>query len=129
MKTLLRRYSVMFSFTATSILALAALTTLTTASPTLRHAARQEYSGCSAGDSVEITLIGAADAQYSISVPCNNMFTPTNNVLSISHVQSNSGPCAFIGVDGGFLVVDSGYADYGPPQTVVGVICGPPPTN
>ena len=113
----------MLSFTVISTIALAALAT---ASPTLRNMKRQQPD-CSAGDYVSITLIGAADAEYTISAPCDGSLTPTNNVLSISHVDLSAGPCLIIGIDGTSQWQGAGYADFGPPQTITGVICGEAP--
>jgi hypothetical protein len=77
--------------------------------------------------SVSVTFIGAADAQYTLDMPANSVFTPTNNALSISHIQTSvGGPCVFFGVDGAVFVAPAagGYGDVGPPQTIAGGICG-----
>ncbi|KAL6244587.1 hypothetical protein RBB50_008829 [Rhinocladiella similis] len=79
---------------------------------------------------VSVTFIGAADAQYTLDIPANSVFTPTNNALSISHIQTSAGgPCVFFGVDGAVFVAPAsgGYGDVGPPQTIAGGICGPFP--
>ncbi|KIX02356.1 uncharacterized protein Z518_08297 [Rhinocladiella mackenziei CBS 650.93] len=79
---------------------------------------------------VSVTLIGAANAQYTMEIPVNSAFTHTNNDLSISHIStSGGGPCVFFGVDGAIYVSppQGGYGDVGPPQTIAGGICGPFP--
>ncbi|KAK6383806.1 hypothetical protein LTS17_003098 [Exophiala oligosperma] len=79
---------------------------------------------------VSVTFIGAADAQYTLEIPANSVFTPTNNALSVSHIQTSAGgPCVFFGVDGAVFVAPAagGYGDVGPPQTIAGGICGPFP--
>jgi len=78
--------------------------------------------------SVTVTFIGAADAQYSLQIPVNSQFTPTNNPLSISHISTSGGPGACFGVDGAIYVAEgAGYGDVGPPQTIVGCVFGPFP--
>ena len=106
--------------------ATAFLLALTTASPTLRNAARQYESSptCDPSSLVEVTLYGAADAEYYANVPCNGEYTPTNNPLSISHVSVSYGACLFVGIDGTNLCQEQGFADFGPPQTIVSIACG-----
>lgn len=80
---------------------------------------------------VEITLIDATNHQWPISIPSTQTWTPTNVQESISHVHiTNTGnvPCAFFGVDNAVIVTFPGEVkdmDVGPPQTLVGGICGP----
>lgn len=79
-------------------------------------------------NTITVTLIGAAGAQYSIGIPFDSTFTPTNNALSISHIATSSGPVACFGVDGSInKFPGAGYADVGPPQTIVGCVAGPIP--
>jgi len=83
------------------------------------------------GGDVTITLIDATQHQWPITIPSTQTWTPTNVKESISHVHiSNTGnvPCAFFGVDGAVIVSLPGQVkdmDVGPPQTLVGGICGP----
>ncbi|KAK5939459.1 hypothetical protein PMZ80_007836 [Knufia obscura] len=80
---------------------------------------------------VTITLIDATQHHWPITVPSTQTWTPTNVAESISHVHvENTGyvPCAFFGVDGTVIVSFPGDVkdlDVGPPQTIVGGICGP----
>ncbi|KIW91828.1 uncharacterized protein Z519_07798 [Cladophialophora bantiana CBS 173.52] len=79
---------------------------------------------------VSATFIGAADAQYTLQIPANSEWFPTDNPLSISHIQTSAGAsCAFFGVDGAVVVLPAagGYVDVGPPQTIAGGVCGPFP--
>lgn len=113
----------MISLTNTLLTALTVLGALTQASSANPIAARQ-------ASTVSVTFIGAANAQYTLEIPANSVFTPTNNALSISHISTSAGgPCAFFGVDGAVFVApaDGGYGDVGPPQTIAGGICGPFP--
>lgn len=85
----------------------------------------------SSTSAVTITLIDATQHHWPISVPSTQSWTPTNVKESISHVHiENKGfvPCAFFGVDGAVIVSFPGDVkdlDVGPPQTIVGGICGP----
>lgn len=99
-----------------ALAALASFLSLTTAAPTNAPRTPSAY----------ITLEGATpSAQYSLSAPLDGTWVPTNNALSISHVVTSDGPCEFYGVDGLQLNVPSASTvDVGPPQTIVGVICG-----
>jgi len=77
---------------------------------------------------ITIEFDGAADASYSLSVPLNGAYTPTNNVLSISAVKStyaNIPSCTFDTVDYPPALVEgpTGTWVVGPPQTVKGVSC------
>ncbi|KAK4938008.1 hypothetical protein LTR10_021497 [Elasticomyces elasticus] len=109
----------MVSSTSTLLAILPVLSTLVSAGPI---AARTS--------NVSVTFIGAADAQYTLDIPVSSTWTPTNNVLSISHIHTSAGgPCVFFGIDGAVFVApaEGGYGDVGPPQTIVGGICGPFP--
>jgi hypothetical protein len=79
---------------------------------------------------ITIEFDGAAGAGYSLSVPLNGVYTPTNNVLSISSVVStypNIPSCTFDTVDVPPALVEgpTGTWVVGPPQTVKGVTCPP----
>ena len=80
---------------------------------------------------VTITLIDATQHQWPVTISADQKFTRTNVQESISHVHiENDGyvPCAFFGVDGAVIVSFPGDVkdmDVGPPQTIVGGICGP----
>ena len=78
-----------------------------------------------------ITLIDATSHEWTIAAPSDYSYFPTNIAESISHVRlTNEGnvPCHFFGVDG--LVIESlpgdvgREIDVGPPQVIVGGICG-----
>lgn len=110
----------MISFTSTLFALVPLIATLVSATPISSRQA----------PTVSVTFIGAADAQYTLDIPVNSVFTPTNNLLSISHISTSAGgPCAFFGVDGAIFVAPpaGGYGDVGPPQTIAGGICGPFP--
>lgn len=85
----------------------------------------------SAGGDVTITLIDATNHHWPVTVPSTQTWTTTNVRESISHVHiENTGyvPCAFFGVDGTVILSFPGDVkdlDVGPPQTIVGGICGP----
>ena len=78
-----------------------------------------------------ITLIDAVNHEWTIEAPCDQSWFPTNVKESISHVRLNNQgdvPCHFFGVDGAIIASLPGtvkYQDVGPPQTIVGGICGP----
>ena len=78
-------------------------------------------------DAISLTLFGATpEAQYTVLIPTTGYFTPTYNALSISHAQSSGGPCGLFGIDGLVLeLAQATYVDVGPPQTIVGIACGP----
>ncbi len=84
-----------------------------------------------ADPAVTITFEDDTDNHWPITVPSSQTWTPTNVAESISHVHiENTGfvPCAFFGVDGTVIVSFPGDVkdlDVGPPQTIVGGICGP----
>ncbi|PBP17496.1 GAS2 domain-containing protein [Diplocarpon rosae] len=79
--------------------------------------------------SVEVTFHGAADAQYSVSVPLDGRLTRTNNPLSVSYVSSSAinikcqcllrtvddPPILVEGVPGTWMVV--------PPQSIISISC------
>ncbi|RAH63880.1 uncharacterized protein BO66DRAFT_362206 [Aspergillus aculeatinus CBS 121060] len=69
---------------------------------------------------VQITFLGAADAQFTQSFPTDGSTVAISNPLSISHIASSTAgvTCTFIGIDHSSTTV-SGVAtvDVGPPQT------------
>ncbi|PYI36684.1 hypothetical protein BP00DRAFT_441256 [Aspergillus indologenus CBS 114.80] len=69
---------------------------------------------------VQITFLGAADAQFTQSFPTDGSTVAISNPLSISHIASSTAgvTCTFIGIDHASTTV-SGVAtvDVGPPQT------------
>ncbi|PYI24587.1 hypothetical protein BO86DRAFT_443197 [Aspergillus japonicus CBS 114.51] len=69
---------------------------------------------------VQITFLGAADAQFTQSLPTDGSTVAIANPLSISHIASSTAgvTCTFIGIDHSSTTV-SGVAtvDVGPPQT------------
>ncbi|KAH8821347.1 hypothetical protein F5884DRAFT_827604 [Xylogone sp. PMI_703] len=78
--------------------------------------------------SITIEFDGAADAKYTLTVPLDGTFTPTNNVLSISTLVStyaNLPSCTFQYVDGSATLVNIAPDTWavGPPQTITGVSC------
>ncbi|KAJ5364029.1 uncharacterized protein N7496_009742 [Penicillium cataractarum] len=77
-------------------------------------------------EEVDITFIGAADAQFSQSFPLDGSEVSITNPLSISHISSSTDGiyCTFNGVDNSVTSV-SGAAtvDVGPPQTQVSGTC------
>jgi hypothetical protein len=79
-------------------------------------------------NSIMVTFIGAAGAQFSQPIPYTSTFTHLTNDLSISHIATAGGPVACFGVDGSInKFPGAGYADVGPPQTIVGCVAGPIP--
>ena len=79
-------------------------------------------------NSITVTFIGAAGAQFSQAIPFDSTFTHVDNDLSISHIATSGGPVACFGVDGSINKFPAaGYADVGPPQTIVGCVAGPIP--
>ncbi|KAF3394208.1 hypothetical protein F1880_005085 [Penicillium rolfsii] len=73
-------------------------------------------------DQVEITFIGAADAQFSQSFPTDGSQVSITNPLSISHISSgvNGVSCTFHGIDNSDTTVNGAETiDVGPPQTQV----------
>lgn len=111
----------MYTALSTS-LAMLALSSLTFGAPTPQSAS---------GADVTITLIDATQHKWPISIPDTQKFTRTDVTESISHVHiENTGyvPCAFFGVDGAVIISFPGDVkdmDVGPPQTIVGGVCGP----
>ncbi|KAJ6051753.1 uncharacterized protein N7446_006388 [Penicillium canescens] len=85
-------------------------------------------------DQVEITFIGAADAQFTQSFPSDGTVVSIGDPLSISHISSNTAgiQCTFNGVDHSVTTVNGAeLVDVGPPQTQVSASChaiGSPPT-
>jgi hypothetical protein len=116
----------MFSTKTTIVALFSLLYTTTLALPTAVASPQESASG-----PIQITLIDATGHQYPVSIPITNTYTPTNIKESISHVHiSNTGPelCVFYGVDGAKIVELPNMVkdmDVGPPQTIVGGICGP----
>lgn len=79
-------------------------------------------------NSIIVTFIGAAGAQFTQPIPFDSTFTPVLNDLSISHIATAGGPVACFGINGSINKFPSaGYADVGPPQTIVGCVAGPIP--
>ncbi|KAJ5093659.1 hypothetical protein N7456_009520 [Penicillium angulare] len=81
---------------------------------------------------VEITFIGAADAQFSQSFPADGSVVSISNSLSISHVSSADGnvQCTFNGIDNSVTTTDgAGTVDVGPPQTQISGSCNLSDTN
>lgn len=76
-----------------------------------------------------LTLKGAADAFYTLAVPADNTFHPTNNVLSISSVSSSNvnvaSYCTLQTVDypPALVQISGGEWNVGPPQSVTAVKC------
>ncbi|CAG8893415.1 unnamed protein product [Penicillium egyptiacum] len=75
---------------------------------------------------VDITFIGAADAQFTQSIPTDGSVVSIENPLSISHISSNTAgvQCTFNGIDHSVTVVNGvQWVDVGPPQTQVTGSC------
>jgi len=86
----------------------------------------------SSAPTVNATLIGAAGAEYTISVPVDMSVVYTNDALSISQVETTGGTCTFCGIDGAEAVTQfpgpgsttlDDEIGVGPPQTIVFVVC------
>ncbi|KGO66604.1 hypothetical protein PITC_079760 [Penicillium italicum] len=78
------------------------------------------------GDQVDVTFIGAADAQFTQSFPSSGEWVPIVNPLSISHIQTGSEgvSCVFNGIDHSVTTVTgTQLVDVGPPQTQVSGSC------
>ncbi|KAJ5770449.1 uncharacterized protein N7511_002500 [Penicillium nucicola] len=77
-------------------------------------------------DQVDITFIGAADAQFTQSFPSDGTVISIGNPLSISHISSNTAgiQCTFNGIDKSVTTV-TGHelVDVGPPQTQLSGSC------
>ncbi|KAJ6125586.1 hypothetical protein N7471_012903 [Penicillium samsonianum] len=74
----------------------------------------------------EITFIGAADAQFTQSIPTDGSVVSIKNPLSISHISSNTAgvQCTFNGIDHSVTIVNGAQlVDVGPPQTQVTASC------
>ena len=79
---------------------------------------------------VTATMIGAAGAQYTMELPLDSSWHWASNPLSISHITTTGGPCAFFGVDGTEVDFDGAATQaVGPPQTITGGACGPKPAG
>ncbi|MCJ1407881.1 hypothetical protein MMC19_001952 [Ptychographa xylographoides] len=89
----------------------AALTACVSAAPTPQVVARQFE--------VQVTFIGAADAEYTLSIPADGSLVTIDNHLSVSKISSAGGAsCSFRGIDGSdTTVVGAQTVDVGPPQT------------
>ncbi|KAJ6190999.1 hypothetical protein N7519_001020 [Penicillium mononematosum] len=75
---------------------------------------------------VEITFIGAADAQFTQNIPTDGSVVSIENPLSVSHISSNTAgvQCTFNGIDHSVTVVNGvQWVDVGPPQTQVTGSC------
>ncbi|KAJ5503686.1 hypothetical protein N7463_006560 [Penicillium fimorum] len=75
---------------------------------------------------VDITFIGAADAQFTQSIPSDGSVVSIENPLSISHISSNTAgvQCTFNGIDHSVTIVNGvQLVDVGPPQTQVTASC------
>ncbi|CAI7591965.1 unnamed protein product [Penicillium manginii] len=79
-----------------------------------------------APDNVDITFEGAADASFTQSFPTDGSDVTITNVLSISHITSNTNgvTCTFEGIDNSVTSLSgAGSVDVGPPQTQVSGHC------
>ncbi|KAJ5343946.1 hypothetical protein MYU51_002105 [Penicillium brevicompactum] len=79
-------------------------------------------------DHVEITFIGAADAQFTQSFPSDGSAVSITNPLSISKISSgvNGFQCTFDGIDHSVTTVSGAETvDVGPPQTQLTGSCTP----
>ncbi|KAJ5792489.1 uncharacterized protein N7503_008467 [Penicillium pulvis] len=75
---------------------------------------------------VEITFIGAANAQFTQAFPVDGSTVSISDVLSISHISSAdaSVQCTFHGIDNGVTTVSGAeLVDVGPPQTQISGSC------
>jgi hypothetical protein len=101
---------------------------------------------------VNATLIGAAGAEYTLSIPVDMSLVYTSehasapnashrrletnvgpdNMLSISHIETTGGTCTFCGVNGAEVIINfpgpgtvhlNDEKDVGPPQTIVFAVC------
>jgi hypothetical protein len=105
----------------TVVLALLTSCQLACATP-INPARRQDPSA----GRVTATLSGAAGAQYTVAIAMDKSVHPTNNALSISHIDTAGGPCDFFAVDGAVVSIPAaGAQDVGPPQAIVAAACGP----
>ena len=106
------------SLIATMAIAFSALTWAAPSQPATRD------------NSITVTFIGAAGAQFSQAITFDSTFTAVDNDLSISHIATSGGPVACFGIDGSVNKFPAaGYADVGPPQTIVGCVAGPIPAG
>lgn len=117
----------MLGSTILPTIALALLTPCQLASSTPINPARRQSPSA---DSVTATLIGAAGAQYTMTIPMDENVHLTNNALSISHIDTAGGPCDFFGIDGAVVSIPAAAGqDVGPPQTIAAAACGPRPAG
>ncbi|CDM26308.1 hypothetical protein DTO013E5_7775 [Penicillium roqueforti] len=75
---------------------------------------------------VEITFIGAANAQFTQSISTDGSTVSIENPLSISHISSNTAgvQCTFDGIDQSVTIVNGAeLVDVGPPQTQITASC------
>ncbi|KAJ5645266.1 hypothetical protein N7507_011277 [Penicillium longicatenatum] len=75
---------------------------------------------------VEITFLGAANAQFTQNFPVDGSIVSISNVLSISHVSSADAniQCTFHGIDNSVTTVSGAQlVDVGPPQTQISGSC------
>ncbi|KAJ5473155.1 hypothetical protein N7475_002721 [Penicillium sp. IBT 31633x] len=75
---------------------------------------------------VEITFVGAANAQFTQSFPSDGSTVSIGNPLSISHISSSTAgiQCTFNGIDHSVTMVHGAqWVDVGPPQTQVTGSC------
>ena len=104
----------------------------------------------STAPTINATLIGAAGAEYTISIPVDMSLVYTSkrlpslstmsarltldadDVLSISQIETTGGSCTFCGIDGAEVVTQfpgpgavilNDEVDVGPPQTIVYAAC------
>ncbi|KIY00589.1 uncharacterized protein Z520_03252 [Fonsecaea multimorphosa CBS 102226] len=117
----------MVSFTTTLLSLLPLLITSALAIPT--PVDKRQASTTSWSSSVSATLIGAAGAEYTLDIPVNSEWFPTDSGLSVSHIESAPGgaaDCAFFGYDGAVVVLPAagGTVDVGTPQGIAGGVCG-----
>ncbi|KAJ5702154.1 hypothetical protein N7488_009702 [Penicillium malachiteum] len=98
----------------TGLSLLAALAETSSASPVKRTS------------NVDITFIGAANAQFSQSFPTDGSSVHISNPLSISHIANGNGnvQCTFNGIDHSVTTVTGVQTvDVGPPQTQTSGSC------
>ncbi|KAJ5540943.1 hypothetical protein N7494_006019 [Penicillium frequentans] len=75
---------------------------------------------------VEITFIGAANAQFTQNFPVDGSTVSVSDVLSISHISSSDAAvqCTFHGIDNSVTTVSGAeLVDVGPPQTQISGSC------
>ncbi|KAJ6096495.1 hypothetical protein N7486_007241 [Penicillium sp. IBT 16267x] len=80
----------------------------------------------SGNGNIAVVFLGAANAEFTQSFPVNGQATQITNVLSISHIQSNTAGvvCTFHGIDNSVTTVSGAQlVDVGPPQTQLSGSC------